>query len=61
MQTDVKISCQLKYLDDSVLLKHQTAICSSLIVLAPYITNIKQQAIMQQQTRTTYLQCIPSI
>lgn len=29
MQTDIKISCQLKYLDDSVLVEHQTAITHS--------------------------------
>lgn len=48
MQTDIKISCQLKYLDDSVLVEHHTAICSSFIVLVPYMTSTKWQTIMQQ-------------
>lgn len=42
MQTDIRISHQLKYLDDSVLVEYQTAICSSLTVLAPYITSRKR-------------------
>lgn len=45
-QADINITCWKKHLDVSVLLEHQTAICSS-TVLASHITSTKRQIALQ--------------